>query len=200
MLERGFIKQITAVVLASGFSKRMGCNKLLMPYKGRTIIGHVFELLGQLGFGRVVVVTAYEAIREMAKDCGFETVMNDGPQLGQSRSVVLGTAASPASEGWLFFNGDMPFIQPDTVWAIMDRAQKCKNKIIVPRYGGHPGQPVYFPSECYGELTTLTGDGGGRQIIRRYPEWVVYVDIADEGQGTDIDTPEAYAQYIGGNL
>ncbi|MFR3434745.1 MAG: NTP transferase domain-containing protein [Coprococcus sp.] len=32
---------ITAVILASGFSKRMGCNKLLLPVENKAMIAHV---------------------------------------------------------------------------------------------------------------------------------------------------------------
>ena len=41
---------ITAVILASGFSKRMGCNKLLLPVEGKAMIAHVFDAVRQVKF------------------------------------------------------------------------------------------------------------------------------------------------------
>ena len=41
---------ITAVILASGFSKRMGCNKLLLPVEGKAMIAHVFDAVRQVEF------------------------------------------------------------------------------------------------------------------------------------------------------
>lgn len=178
--------RITAVVLASGLSRRMGCNKLLMEVDGRPMIGHILNLLKDFHFRRVLVVTSYGEIMTMARTFGYETVYNDNPAVGQSRSVVLGVKASLDSEGWLFFNGDMPWLGRDTIERIIAAADK--GKIIVPRYGGCPGQPVYFADGFYHELMELTGDQGGRQIIRKHPESVRYIDIEDGQQGRDVDT------------
>ena len=51
---------ITAVILASGFSKRMGCNKLLLPVEGKAMIAHVFDAVRQVEFEQTVVVTGFD--------------------------------------------------------------------------------------------------------------------------------------------
>lgn len=191
------MNNITAVVLASGLSKRMGCNKLLLEIDGSPMIMHILKLLKDFDFREVLVVTGYSEIIRMAGQLGYRNVFNDAPETGQSHSVVLGVAASPESEGWLFINGDMPHLQGGTIQTILDMAGEKNRertpKIIVPRYEGRPGQPVYFPAFFYKELMALTGNGGGRQIIGRHPSEVIYIDIADSIQGVDVDTPEDYA-------
>lgn len=195
------MNEITAIVLASGFSRRMGCNKLLLDIDGIPMISHVLKLLKDFDFREVLVVTGYSGIERIAKIFGFQTVLNDSPEIGQSHSVVLGVTASPDSGGWLFFNGDTPQLKTGTIRRILETAEANKTgsreKILVPRYGGRPGQPVYFPPGFYGELTALTGDEGGRQVIRRHPSDVCYLDIADAGQGIDIDTPEDLKKLSG---
>lgn len=189
------MNNITAIVLASGFSKRMGCNKLLLESQGRPMIAHIFDVLEPSRFQEVLVVTSYGEIAAMAEAHSYRVIHNDAPEMGQSRSVVLGVTASPNTEGWLFFNGDMPWLRKDTVRQILTLAADAQNKIIVPRYGGNPGQPVYFPKYFYQKLLSLTGDGGGRAIIKSHPGHVLYLDIADRRQGIDIDTPEDYERY-----
>lgn len=188
------MNDITAIVLASGLSRRMGCNKLLLNFNGIPMISHVLKLLKDFDFREVLVVTGYSEIEQIARMFDYRSVLNDHPEIGQSHSVVLGVTASPDSGGWLFFNGDMPQLKAGTVRKILDTAEENKSesreKIVVPRYGGSPGQPVYFPSAFYGELTALTGDQGGRQVIRRHSSDVYYVDIEEAEQGMDIDTPE----------
>lgn len=188
------MNKITAVVLASGLSRRMGCNKLLMDIDGVPMIAHVLELLKNFDFREVLVVTGYPEIKRIAERFGFRTVLNDAPERGQSHSVVLGVTASPDSGGWIFFNGDTPRLKTGTIRRILEIAEENKTgsreRIIVPRYGGCPGQPVYFPHDFCRELAVLTGDQGGRQVIRSHPSDVYYLDIEDAGQGMDIDTPE----------
>ncbi len=191
------ISGITAVILASGFSKRMGCNKLLLPVEGRAMIAHVFDAVRQAGFGQIVVVTGYDEIAQMAVQNGFRVIENAHPELGQSRSVVLGVQKTVQSEGWMFFNGDMPWLKMDTIKKLLEYADGTH--IVVPKYLSRPGQPVYFPAVFREELLALTGDHGGRTIIRSHPDSVCYVPIDNIRQGVDIDTPEGYEKVKRGD-
>ena len=62
------------------------------------------------------------------------------------------------------------------------------------------GQPVYFPAAFKAELLALTGDHGGRTIIRNHPDRVCYVPIDNIRQGVDVDTPEGYEKVKRGRL
>ena len=185
------------MILASGFSKRMGCNKLLLSVDGKAMIAHVFDSVRQAGFGQTVVVTGYNEIAQMAVQNDFAVIKNEHPELGQSHSVVLGVQKMLQSAGWMFFNGDMPWLQADTIDKLLQYADAAH--IVVPRYGDHPGQPVYFPAAFKDELLALTGDHGGRTIIRSHPEQVCYVTIDHIRQGVDIDTPESYEKVKRGD-
>lgn len=147
---------ITAVILASGFSKRMGCNKLLLPVEGKAMIAHVFDAVRQVEFEQTVVVTGFDSIAQLAVGNGFQAVDNDSPEIGQSHSVVLGVQKTSQSAGWMFFNGDMPWLKSDTIGKLLEYADAAH--IVVPRYGSRPGQPVYFPAAFKAELLALTGD------------------------------------------
>ena len=72
---------ITAVILASGFSKRMGCNKLLLPVEGKAMIAHVFDAVRQVKFEQTVVVTGFDSIAQLAVGHGFQAVDNDSPEI-----------------------------------------------------------------------------------------------------------------------
>lgn len=185
------------MILASGFSKRMGCNKLLLPVEGKAMIAHVLDAVRQAGFGQTVVVTGYDEITQMALQNDFAVIENEHPELGQSHSVVLGVQKTMQSAGWMFFNGDMPWLKPDTIEKLLEYADAAH--IVVPNYGSRPGQPVYFPAAFKEELLALTGDHGGRIIIRCHPDQVCYVPIDNIRQGVDIDTPEGYEKVKRGD-
>ncbi len=49
---------IGAIVLAAGRSRRMGTQKLLLPFAGQTVIGHVVDQLLAAAIDRIVVVVS----------------------------------------------------------------------------------------------------------------------------------------------
>lgn len=87
---------LCAVIMASGFSQRMGENKLLMKYRGKALAERVMDAVAGAGFAEIIVVTCHGAVAEMARRRHLTVVENDHPELGQSRSVVLGTQAAMA--------------------------------------------------------------------------------------------------------
>ena len=51
--------KITAVIMCSGLSRRMGKNKLLMEFRGHKMFEYVFDAVAACDFYNVIVVTAY---------------------------------------------------------------------------------------------------------------------------------------------
>ena len=60
--------KITAVIMCSGLSRRMGENKLLMPFRGRRLFEYAVDAVREAGFWKTVVVTAYEEIAQYCRD------------------------------------------------------------------------------------------------------------------------------------
>lgn len=247
--------KVGAVIMASGFSARMGENKLLMKYRGKALAEHVMDAVAGAGFAEIIVVTCHSAVAEMARRRHLTVVENDHPELGQSRSVVLGTQAALAwgpgaregvadreasgtgvvdreaagkgaagreaarmgvadreaagkgaanhdsagagLAGLMFFPADMPFLKPEVIRQLLSVFECHSAAIVRPRYDGKPGSPVIFPIHLAGELCGISGDDGGRQVIRKHPEIVVVVDISDEKQGVDVDDPQEAAHWLG---
>jgi molybdenum cofactor cytidylyltransferase len=52
------------------------------------------------------------------------------------------------------------------------------------------GLPVFFPVTLSNELLMIAGDHGGRSVIFKYPEKVIYVDITREIEFFDIDNED----------
>lgn len=202
--------KVGAVILASGFSSRMDhglswqgfcnsgghVNKLLIPYRGKSLVEHVMDHVAGAGFCRVIVVTAYEAVADMARCRKMDVVINSQPGLGQSRSVVLGVQAGRAADGLMFIPGDMPFLTPQVFFKMLLAYEEHSGCIVRAVYGHGPGSPVIFPRTLYGELEQLTGDEGGRKLLLKYPEKVVGVKIDDPIAGIDIDTPGEAKRWL----
>jgi molybdenum cofactor cytidylyltransferase len=63
--------------------------------------------------------------------------------------------------------------------------------ICVPTWQGKRGNPVLWARKFFPEILTLKGDFGAKELMGKYAELVVEVEMTDDGVIIDIDTPEA---------
>ncbi len=68
---------ICAIVLASGRSRRMGVQKLLLDYGGKTVISHIVEQLLDSVIDRVYVVVGHDRDRVAEESRGVSVVFNE---------------------------------------------------------------------------------------------------------------------------
>ena len=82
----------------------------------------------------------------------------------------------------------------DVVLALLERASP--EHIVVPRAGGRPASPVFFPARFRAELLQRRGDEGGRGVRDAHPEACLQVEMPDPRILADIDTPEQYEALL----
>lgn len=181
---------ITAIVLASGYSSRMGENKLLLLKDGIPMIEYLFCQLEKINFHSVIVVTQYKEVEKLAKPYGYTTIINDMPQNGISESIKLGVSNTDIDSNFMFFTGDQPFLTSEVIEKIMDVSDN--QDIVVPRFLGKNKSPVIFGNVYRGELLKLTGDTGGKVIIKNNLDSIRYVKFSNGSDFLDIDTVEEY--------
>ena len=85
---------IAAIVLAAGFARRMGRQKLLLDLKGKPVVRWSVELVLP-HVGDCVVVTGHDdaAVRAALSGLAVRFVVNLRPQDGQGSSIAVGAAA-----------------------------------------------------------------------------------------------------------
>lgn len=177
--------KISAVIMCSGLSRRMGENKLLMDFKGRRLFEYVFDAVSECDFYNVVVVTAYDEIAKYSKE--FNVVYNYENYRGMSSSIRLGIMNSGDCDGIMFLTADQPFIDNATINRL--NFIFCKeNKIIVPKVKNTPKNPVVFPTRYKNELALLKEEEGGRSIYSRHTSDVCWVLFDNDRPFFDIDT------------
>lgn len=189
--------KIDAIILAAGLSSRMGANKLLLPYAGKPILQHVIDLVAALPFYSRTLVSRAESLAGVAIPKGFRCLINPTPEAGQSASMRLGLEAA-AGDGYLFFQGDQPLLDAETVKAVLALADG--GSIVVPRHAGRPGNPVFFPARLKSELMAVKGDRGGRSVRDAHAMSCRYVDIARPAPLWDVDSPEKYEILLSGKI
>ena len=197
--------KISAVIMASGKSERMGENKLLLEYKGMTFIENILEKVINEKFYEVAIVVSDRKVKKKCQDFiekfneinNSETaersiyiVENREPEKGQSESIKLGLKILRKCSGYMFFSGDQPFLSKDTIKKVMRNFKE--GMITVPEYNGKKGLPTIFGKNFKNELLELEGDTGGKPVIERNKDKIKIVKIENPYEGRDIDTKEDY--------
>jgi len=186
---------ISAILLGAGESKRMGVDKLSLPWGRRTILEHCFETLLRSEVEELVVVLGIrnKEVKNLFQGRKVKIVINPHSKRDMSTSIRKGLQAiHPSSHGILIALGDQPFLKKRTINALISAFDQGKGGIVVPSFRGRRGHPVIFHKRYKKELLNLKGDVGGRSIIERHPEDVRVVHLRSEGVIMDVDTWQDY--------
>ncbi len=191
--------RISAIVLASGLSRRMGTDKLHMKIKGRNLYEYILTTLCRVPFYERIVVAKDEDILSRAESLGFLAVRNTKFYLGKSESIKAGLRSAKETDGFMFFVADQPFLHVETIRKLCRAFCENPSRIIQPAYNGIPGNPVIFPAVFLPQLMDLNGDRGGKAVLEKNKGKVIRVDIPSDLESVDIDTMEDYerARHIG---
>ena len=183
---------ITAIVMASGFSKRMGLNKLLMKYNDKFLIEYTLEKISQCDFVEKIIVTQYEEIEKLTNN--FKVVINENAHKGQSESIKLGVKSSEKCDGYMFFVADQPLINQKDIEKLIRVFRENKDFIVIPKYKEKRGNPVIYPSLYKEEILRLEGDKGGKSIIKSSNK-IKYVEV-EEDTLFDIDNKDDFNKLL----
>ena len=182
---------ISAVVMGSGKSERFGKNKLLEKIDGVPMIEILLKKLEELPFKNIFVTYKDKEIFEICKKYNVISLENKKYFLGQSESIKLGTE-NIKDENIMFFTGDMPFLEEKTIFEIIS---EFDGRITIPVVSGKRYSPVIFPNRYKKELLSLSGDVGGREIIKKEKN-LNFIEFFDKKQFMDIDREEELKAVI----
>lgn len=183
----------SAIIMASGFSSRMkDKNKLLLKIDNKTIIEHVINSVLEHDFDKIVLITSYDEIIDLGKKHKIDVIKNNSPELGQSNSLKLGVLNCHESSNYMFFVADQPFLTYESINKIVMFHKKNNTKIIIPILNNIRKSPTIFPNSLRSQLLSLTGDIGGRAVIKENENLVYTIEVNDEKSFFDIDTPKDY--------
>ena len=95
-------------------------------------------------------------------------------------------ALPPGTGAAVFLLGDMPFVSPTLVRALVAAHAQTLAPIVAPLVDHRRGNPVLFDASTFPELMALQGDIGGRALFERYRYHAV--PWFDETTQIDLDT------------
>jgi len=187
---------IYGIILAAGEGKRMGKLKLTLPLGNKKLIEWVLQAAKLTPLDKYFLVVRPEDkdIIKIGKAWGAEIVLNPDFRKGMSTSIkkALLKINTQEAEGFFLILGDQPLITSKIINKLIKSFSSGKREIVVPYFKDKRGNPVLFDICWKDELMAVTGDVGGRVLIKAHPEKVKRVNVSDETILFDIDQEKDY--------
>jgi CO/xanthine dehydrogenase Mo-binding subunit/CTP:molybdopterin cytidylyltransferase MocA len=185
--------EITGLILAAGFSSRMGRFKPLLDFDGApAVCGIARKLLAACR--RVIVVTGHResevrsAFARAAADLAIEFVFNPRFENGMFSSLQIGVRAAGHTEWLLYHHVDQPHLPPAFYPELIGQIAP-ETDVVQPYFNNQPGHPLLLASPVVRRIadapvTTTLRDVLADSDLRRKFWTCAYPEILQ-----DADTP-----------
>lgn len=182
-----------AVVPAAGLSRRMGREKVLLPFGRSTMLETVLSKLRAVGVEDVVVVVRADLPEAdaRARRAGAAVVVNRHPEGAMIESIRLGIAALPAElDAFFVWPADHPAVLESTLERLAGRAARAR--AVLPVYGGRRGHPALVGADLRAAIEGISEHEGLRRLWRDRSEAVEELSVEDPGVIENLDDRESY--------
>ncbi len=191
--------RIAALVLAAGYSSRMGYLKLLASLGASTLIEEAVSRFIEAGITDVRVVVGHRAdeIIPVLDRLGVRWIKNDRYELGMFSSILAGVKSLETEiDGIFLLPADIPLVKPGTIRALRDAFNRHDPRIVYPRFDGQRGHPPLIPAAYLRQDLPSDYPGGLRSFLERYEKDAIDLDIIDENILLDCDTQSDYRALV----
>lgn len=190
---------IAVVILAAGRSRRMGRPKLLLPWRGTTVVARLIDRWRSAGVGQLAVVHGSEPV-ELLQELdriglpGAARILNARPEAGMFHSIQCAARWSgwaPQVRQWLVTLGDQPLVQDSTIEALLELGLQKPEFICQPLRNGRPRHPVLLPRDLFMSLADSTA-ADLKTFLSAFESRCAGFEADDPGLDLDLDTPQDY--------
>ena len=188
------------LILAAGASSRMrGGDKLLERVAGHPLLRVMLERAVTAADGPVLcTLPAPDHPRAACLEgLAVQAVLVPDSAAGMSASIRAGVTAVPQDcSAVMVLPADMPEVTADDI-ALMLSEHAAQPGVILRAMDrdGVPGHPVIFPADLFPALRAVDGDRGARDVLQVHADRIRRVALPDHHATTDLDTPEAWADW-----
>ncbi len=180
--------RVAALMLGAGYSRRFGGDKRkALLGNGQSVLGRALENALAAFADVTLVLRGDDDPQALAIPNGVKVLFNPHSAQGMASSLVMGVEhlRQGDADAIAVLLADMPCIQPSTLQAL---AQHCgPAQIVLPSWQGQRGHPVLFGRHFWPQLLTLSGDLGGREVVRANADCVKVLAVEDAGVCLDLD-------------
>ncbi|HSK48631.1 MAG TPA: formate dehydrogenase accessory sulfurtransferase FdhD, partial [Coriobacteriia bacterium] len=171
----------TAAVLAGGRSLRMGVDKTLLSFDGRTLVSRVTDAVATVCEKTIIVTNRPEALEDAGLPEGVRVVRDEVAYQGPLGGLT--TALAEAETEWILaVAADMPHLEPEiarALWSVRDSGD-----VVVPltEKGYEPLLALYRVEACLPVAREVL-ESGRRRLVAIYSKLKV-VEVPAEALRT----------------
>ena len=191
--------RLAAIILAAGYSSRMGDFKPLLPIGGATALERCIGLFFAAGVEEVIAVLGHRAdqLQPLAERCGARCVVNPQFDRGMYSSIVVGCRALPRwVEAAFVLPADIPLVRLATVRQLADTRASSRAGILYPVFNGHRGHPPLIDRSIFEEAAAEGVKGPLSTLLANHESDAIEVRIADQAIHMDMDTQADYKALL----
>jgi molybdenum cofactor cytidylyltransferase len=184
-------RKLQIVVLAAGFSARLGRPKALARVHGVSLLRRTLKVASSLGSDRIIVVVPRNASRYRIEAQGIKLhwTVNARRAQGLSSSVRQGIAAACYAPAILLLPVDLIQLKNRDLFRLVQRWRSAPRRLMARKIELSGATPVVLPRWLYSRASTLAGDVGLRELIGQLPaDSRVLVEMPSAA--LDVDTPQ----------
>lgn len=163
--------------------------KMLALIDGVPMVRRTVESLVDGGVDHCVVVVSPQGaadVEEALHGLPVQLVVNPDPSRGMFSSVQCGVMATDQADLCVLLPGDMPFVRPATI-AAMIAAGQGGGQTVSPALEGHRGHPMVCSSVLRAWIVAAAADSRLDHLMDQ--DALVDVEVTDPGVRRDMDRP-----------
>jgi len=203
------IPKIFGLILAAGYSSRMGDFKPLVLYDQKPFIEHIVNKLGAVcneilivtGFNGFVLEDSVKAIFNgkliMQK---IDFIHNKNFVKGMFNSVQTGLKElfpKMQKEDYVMLHlVDQPHISEAVYEKLAHEARSSAWKVILPSYEMKTGHPIMLSKSAVEKIIDAPASDNLRDVLRNFHDEISYLEILDESIIQDVNTREEKEKYL----
>jgi CTP:molybdopterin cytidylyltransferase MocA len=191
-----------AVILAAGFSSRMGRDKALLPWPPGSEDGTLLSaaIAALKPFAQTVIVVAGNnalSLAPIAAELGAELVRNPEPERGQFSSLQIGLRAA-IERGYIaaiITPVDCPPLSRASLLdlcAFFEQSAVDGAWAVAPEHDGRRGHPLIAGHPLIEAFLDAPATSNAREVKQSHLDKFRYLTVPDSLLTIDLNTPEEY--------
>lgn len=184
-------ERIAALILAAGYSSRLGEFKPLVRLGRKALWEWATELFRTVGIKEIRLVVGHQAeqLIPLLESANVSWVVNTNYREGMFSSVLVGLQSlGKDCEAFFVLPVDIPLVRPQTIKDLLKAYREKNGSVVYPVFSGKRGHPPLISTEYREAIQRWSGVGGLRGFLEAHGEKEVEVEVADEGILMDLDS------------